>query len=431
VTKFKAGAKGKAGLRALVAGALAVTPAVASAGETTTPTVATPAVAGWAEFIETLRTLPERMLAKLPEAQRNDPQMQQEVARLALESLASSSISAIGSDGDFPAFLPSINQLLNVGQPNADTLYRTARITAGASYRMRGLRGSLNQVKIAQVVPRGAETAKGRAYLDVNALHVDAHDRYDVLISPARPAGYDGDWWELGPNANSLMLRMVSADWTHERSPTFSIERTDKPMGRPRTSAADLEARLRTLPHAVNFIGLMFVDHVEQLRREGFTNRFKEFDVSQIGGLTGQFYFETAYDLKDDEALIIETPVPKICPYHSLILTNEIYETTDWINNHSSLNNAQAKPDSDGILRHIVSARDPTVRNWLDTAGYPTGVIQGRWTDCDANPIPTIRKVKLADVLQYLPTDVAKVTPAQRDAIIRERRMAAQHRPVW
>ena len=417
----------KTTLGTLAAGALTAAPLSASAQQ------APPAspVAGWGEFVESLRTLPERMLAKLPEAQRSDPQVQQEVARLALESLASSSISALGGDGNFPEFLPTINRLLNIGQPNADTLYRRAAIIPGASYRMRGLRGSLNQVKIGQVVPRGSESGMGRAYLDLNALHVDAHDRYDVLIGPVKPAGYTGDWWELGPNANALMLRLVSADWGRERSPTFSIERTDKPMGQPRPSAANLEARLRALPPAVNFIALMFVDHVEQLRAEGFVNRFKEFDVSQIGGLTGQFYYEGVYDLADDEALIIETPVPKICPYHSLILTNEIYETTDWHNNHSSLNNAQALPDSDGILRHVVSAKDPGVKNWLDTAGYPSGVVQGRWTDCDSNPIPNVRKVKLADVPGLLPRDVARVTAAERDAIIRARRMALQHRAVW
>lgn len=46
-------------------------------------------VAGWQELIDNLATLPDRMLAKLPAAQREDPQIQQEVARLALGSLVS------------------------------------------------------------------------------------------------------------------------------------------------------------------------------------------------------------------------------------------------------------------------------------------------------------------------------------------------------
>ena len=226
------------------------------------------------------------------------------------------------------------------------------------------------------------------------------------------------------------MLRMVSADWGKEAEPTFAIERTDKPVGRPRPSAASLEQRLRALPRSIDSIALMFVDHVEQLRTQDFVNKLKVFDVP-FGALAGQFYYEGVYDLKDDEALIIESAVPAKCDYRSLILTNEIYETTDWINNHASLNDTQAPPDSDGKLRIVVSARDPGVRNWMDTSGYPTGIIQGRWTGCDSQPIPEVRKVKVGDVASLLPKDVARVTPEQRQAIIRERRRALMERPYW
>lgn len=388
-------------------------------------------VAGWDEFVESLRTLPERMLAKLPEERRDDPQIQQEIGRLALGALASSAIDAIGADADFPQLLPAIGQLLNVGQPNADTLYRTTSIAPDGVYRLRGVRGALNQLKIGQVAPRNAETGAGRAYLDVNELRVDAEGRFDVLISQRRPHGYNGDWWQMLPATYRLMLRMVAQDW-NEASPTFSIERIDRPMRRPRPPAADLERRLRILPRAIDGIGLMFVDHVEQLRREGFINgKFKEFDVSMIGGLVGQFYYETVFELADDEALIIESTIPKVCPYRSLILTNEIYETIDWYNNHSSLNGAQSAPDGDGKLRFVVSAKDPGVKNWLDTAGYPTGIVQGRWTDCDSNPLPTARKIALADAMKLLPKDTAMVTPEERDVILRERRAAYVQRPHW
>src|ERR1700736_4203919 len=97
--------------------------------DATLPVAATKSsVAGGDELVETLRTLPDRMLAKLPAEKRGDPQFQQEVARLALESFTSGAIDAIGGDADFPALLPTIGQLLNVGQPNADTIYRSARI---------------------------------------------------------------------------------------------------------------------------------------------------------------------------------------------------------------------------------------------------------------------------------------------------------------
>jgi hypothetical protein len=419
-----------AGLAAVALAALPFAVRAQAGSAPAAPQAAAAGVAGWGEFAESLRTLPDRMLAKLPVAMRGNPQVQQEIARLALEAVATSTLEAIGGDGDAPVFLPSIGQLLNVGQPNADTIYRAASITPGASYRIRGKRGSLRLAVLAQVAPPTNPGAGARGHLHLSDLKADAEGRYDVLLSATKPAGYTGDWWQLDSRATRLMLRMVSADWGKEAEPTFAIERTDKPVGRPRVPAATLEQRLRALPGAIDFIGLLFVDHVEQLKTQGFVNRLKVFDVP-YGALAGQFYYEGVYDLKDDEALIIESPVPAKCDYRSLILTNEIYETTDWINNHASLNDAQSRPDSDGKLRIVVSAKDPGIANWMDTSGYPTGVIQGRWTGCDSQPIPEVRKVKLKDLATLLPKDTLRVSAEQRQAVIRERRRALLERPYW
>lgn len=390
-----------------------------------------PAIEGWDVMVDGLRDLPRQMLARLPAEQQSDPQVRQEVARLALEALGSVTIDTLGGDADFPAFLPTIGQVLNVGQPNADTIYRAARIAPDGVYRLTGTRGSLNQAVIGQVVPRNAETGSGRAHLDINALPVDGADRFSVIISAARPDGYTGEWWELRPAANRLLLRMVAYDWASEVSPTLALERLDRPMTRGRVPASVLEQRLRAMPVAMGFLGPMFVDHVEQVRAEGYVHRFKVPDFTNGGGLEGQFYYETVYDLAADQALIIETEVPETCPYRSLILTNGIYETTDWYNNHASLNGHQSPVDSDGKWRVVVSARDPGVANWLDTSGYPVGMIQGRWTHCSSNPVPSITVVPLADLAAHLPADVARVTPEQRDEITRARRQAAMQRPHW
>lgn len=390
----------------------------------------TKAISGWEDFIESLRTLPERMLAKLPDAHRGDPQVQQEVVRLALASLASQTTSALGADGDAPQFLPSLGQVYNIGQPNADTVYRSAAIAPGGSYRIRGVQGTVNHTVLAQMVPQDISISGPRSHLHLSSLTSDEHGRFDVLLSAEKPEEYSGDWWQLHPAAHTLLLRIVSTDWAGGVGPTLSIERVDRPIGRPRPPAGLLEQRLRMLPRMVDMLALMFVDHHEQLRNDGFVNRFKVFEVGP-GALAGQFYYECAYDFADDEALIVESDVPNKCQYRSLILTNEIYETTDWYNNHSSLNIHQAAPDSDGKLRIVVAHKDPGVRNWLDTAGYPRGVIQGRWTECDSHPLPDARLVKLRDLRDTLPVDVAMVTSEERQAILRERRRALLERSLW
>jgi hypothetical protein len=105
--------------------------------------------------------------------------------------------------------------------------------------------------------------------------------------------------------------------------------------------------------------------------------------------------------------------------------------TTDWSNNQSSLNDSQARVDSDGTLRVVVSARDPGVPNWIDTAGYPQGLVQGRWFGCGEAPVPSARKLAIGEVRGAIPTSTPVVTPGQREQQIRERRSALQQRPLW
>jgi hypothetical protein len=407
----------------------------AAAAQPQPPDFPAPPFAAWTSFVDGLRGLAPKMLAELPPRLRHDPQVQQEIGRLMLEALAARTLDTISADGDHPVFLPALNETLNVFQPNADTTYKIAYITPGGSYRLRGDAGSLRLTKLGQFGPSpvdiGGTGSPALAYDDIGALHRDAQGRFDVILSPTRPAGYQGDWWPLDPHAMSLMLRQVAYDWPHERDPTISIERLDAPVERPRPSATELEARLRRLATITANTALMFVDHVEGLRRAGYINKLKVFDVSHMGGLVGQFYYEGAYDLKPDEALIVEAKVPEKCTYSSIILTNDIYETTDWYNNESSLNGSQVRVDTDGVLRIVVSANDPGVPNWLDTAGYSSGAVQGRWTGCATTPVPSVRKVKVADIRQALPLDTPVVTAAERDRLIRDRRATLQQRPLW
>jgi hypothetical protein len=413
----------------------ALTP-LASKAQTPSGSEAGSAVPGWTELLDGLRDLPDRVLSRLPEAQRNDPQIREEVGRLALSAVAAATIDALASDPDHPVFIAATNNYLTIGQPNADTNYRSARITPGGSYRLRGRRNSINQARIAEHAPRpkpgeGAANAAPLPVHDLNALKIDGEGRYDVILSPVRPAGYTGDWWQLDPTTNLLLVRMVGADWEHEIEPTLSIERLDVPAPRARLSAKVLEDRLRSVPAFADLIAPQLIDRPQKLRNEGYVNKLKGVDMSQIGGLAGQFYYEGTYELRDDEALIVETPLPEKCAYRSLILTNDIYETTDWYNNHSTLNGAQAAADKDGVLRIVVSARDPGVMNWLDTAGYASGVIQGRWLDCSSQPVPTVRRVALKDVRKSLPSGTSTISAQQRDQQIRDRRAALQQRPLW
>src|SRR3546814_9966739 len=98
------------------------------------------------------------------------------------------------------------------------------------------------------------------------------------------------------------------------------------------------------------------------------------------------------------------------------MLTDYFYETTDGGNTHSSLNDAQARVDKDGLFRAVISAQDPGVPNWLDTAGNASGAVQRRWLDCSDKPIPDTRVVKVKDIRKYLHARTSSVTAEPREA---------------
>ena len=399
-------------------------------------------IPGWDEFVEKLRDLPREVLAKLPERVRDDPQTRQELGRKMQSAMVFSLLDSLAGDGDYPFFRPGNGFIFNFGQPNADTIYRLAKVTPGGSYRLRGKPGKLRAAIIAQRGPFPCEPG-GEAdnvqpgpsldHHDLNALKLDSDGWFDVILSPSRPDGYDGEWWELQLHTNKLWFRGVNADWRNSDVPTFSIERLDiAPGGRERPSAAYLKDQLHLLGEAVTFYSGVEMAHIEAMRDKGFINeKLTYYDTTDVVGLEGQFYFETAYELADDEALIIEAIIPPVVEYWSVMLTDEVFETTDWHNNHSSLNDTQAYVDNDGVVRFVISAKDPGVANWLDTVGHRSGQFQGRWFRSEGATLPTAKRVPLADVRKHLPSETPFVTPAQRDAILRERRMWLQQHRLW
>ncbi len=388
----------------------------------------------WEQLIEGLRPLGDAMRARVPARLRGDAQVIAESMRLLLAGITRATTDALVGDRRHPMFVPELNIAQNIFQPNADTIYLSCLIERGGSYIIRGDRGTVRMVILALMGPDTLRTGQHHPLLgqiDFDTLTVDSDGRFELVIAPTRPAGYTGDWHQLDPLCEKFMVRIVGCDWGVEREPRFGIARLDVDEGKGRPSAAALHHAFGEIPGIVGVCALAFPTHVEELRDQGHLNALKIFDVSQMSGLVGQFYYEGAYELADDEALITEVKVPASYRYWSIILTNDLYETTDWYNNQSSLNDKQGVVDSDGVFRTVISARDPGVHNWLDTSGYATGAIQGRWFEASEKPMPSIRKVKLAEVMQSLPADTKLVSPSERAIALRNRRLAAQMRKIW
>ena len=388
----------------------------------------------WERLVDALRPLGDAMRARVPERLRGDPQIMAESMRLLLAGLARASSDALVGDRRYPMFVPELNIAQNIFQPNADTIYKSCLIERGGQYLLKGERGTTRMMILAQMGPDTLRTGKHHPVLgqgDFDSLTLDRDGNFEVVLAPERPADHSGDWWPLHADCEKFMIRIVSCDWGGEREPRFGIDRLDVDVAKGRPTRDALHHAFGEMPGITGVCALAFPTHVEELRDQGFLNALKVFDVSQMSGLRGQSYYEGAYELAEDEALITEVEIPSEYRYWSIILTNELYETTDWYNNQSSLNDTQGVVDTDGVFRTVISARDPGVHNWLDTAGYKSGAIQGRWFGASATPNPTIRKVKIAAVVDSLPAGTRRVTPEERMLSLRNRRLTAQKRAIW
>jgi hypothetical protein len=99
---------------------------------------------------------------------------------------------------------------------------------------------------------------------------------------------------------------------------------------------------------------------------------------NKVQGDPGTRYFTGAFQLRDDQAMIVEIP-QMTCDYWQIALCNHWQEPLP----ASHRNHSTAKKDADGVVRIIIAPRDPGHPNWLTTAGRTRGVIWHRRINSD------------------------------------------------
>jgi hypothetical protein len=350
-----------------------------------------------------------------------------------MAGIASGFIACVYADGDYPEFVSLYNMPFNLMAPEPNYMYLWTPVNSAGTYRVRGFRNTCRFVELSQFSGYYADgTDKGTvANLDLDSLKLGPDTSFELIVGKERPKGYTGNWFEMSPAADYLLVRSASYDWVNERDPLLSVERLDVPVQRPRETAEKIAERLKHLAVWVEKGPIRGYERFSALEAQGMRNKLLVHPYQSMGGALGQIYLEGLYDIADDEALIIDTEIPKKCRYWGFLVTDDQFGTIDWMNRQSSINGFQAKLDKDGKFRGVISVRDPGVSNWLDTGGYNYGIMQGRWNQADSCPMPTVTKVKLADLRKHLPPETPTVSPEVRDATLRERRMGAHFRRRW
>jgi hypothetical protein len=387
------------------------------------------ALAPWSTYVDLLK--PAGDLNDITWQPGSD-ELRAELYRQLLMNLALGYFIYFQLDPRYPDWTPFLNSVFML-QPNPDDTYYLAKLDGDGVYRISGERGSVHILTLSLgFEPMGTSERVGGslAQYDIDDLPLGKDGRFEVMLSPTRPEGYSGSWWPLPRDAQTILARQRSYDWGNERDARIAIERLDVPALKPRMSAAEIDSKLRELLGGFTArLSRMWLQYQNNVRDRGLINRIETTSFS--GALPVQVYWQGIYQLAADEVLILETQLPKQLRYWNVQLNDELWNAVEFIHRQSSLNGRQARIDSDGRFRAVISLDDPGVPNWLDPGGYLQGMLVGRWYQADTAPIPTLKRVPFAELRQHLPADTPVITPEQRSEVLRERRVGAQMRRRW
>jgi hypothetical protein len=391
----------------------------------------------WTEQMKALEGVGEGLI----EAWRPDGATEaeeQDMNKLALSILACGYLCYVYTDARRPVFMPQWNFACNQGGPNPDYVYLTTEIDSDGVYEISGTRGTTRFVEITQqeqlmTSPKTferRETPPLRTTHDLDELEIADDGSFRVILSAERPDGHSGDWWPLDPRTRKLLMRKCACDWNREVDARVAINRLDDPGAdmTPEEIARRFSAMAEWIDGMIRF-DMQLVRYYRE--HHGINVLLRSQWIEDVGGLAKQAYYDGIHQIDEDEALVVEFPVPTECHYWQILVADDRFATVDWVNRQSSLNDAQARIDGDGRFRGVVSTRDPGVHNWLDKADFPWGILQARFYKANEYPDVTVTKVPVADVLQHLPPDTSVVTPTQRKEQLRIRREGAQLRQIW
>lgn len=393
-------------------------------------------------------------------------------------------------DPNLPYFQRYVRMMSKWTIDNPDTLYLGAPIDPAGSYRIEGRAADTRewrtgeranvfpkaprvvtfQTTTAQVGQTGslAEFARCRNQTLAAVRHFeiepDAEGRFEILVAPARPAGYSGLFLPTraqlpcrdaagnpvmrAREATSINVREIFSDWVRERALELEIVRIDgETRQRPPTNPAAMGEVLRQIgtqvPNQIRFWNRLHEQGLEVLDDRNGDGRqalplndmnppMPPFIAGGTAG-AGQLYSAGTYRLEDDDALIVRVEAPSEPAYLGFQLANLWGESLDQASYTSSRSGGQLARASDGARYFVISRGDPGVPGWVDTTGVQHGTISMRLIYHEAPTgasLPTVstQLVKLRDVRARLPEDTPRVDRAERLAEIAERQSHIRRR---
>jgi hypothetical protein len=321
--------------------------------------------------------------------------------------------------------------LYTLGQNGQDLLYGLLFVDGRQTYRLKGRMGDI-AVFLLQVQNGifGEAGVKVVGNYDWANFKIEKDGRFEVILSATE---HPGNWIKLDAarDFQFLHIRRSLSDW-HADAGELDVERVSElPDDYYDAEEFDEAAIASRIHRAALFVRYLTQDFNINLYNMYLNNAGGKKNVLTLlpGTLTSQVGSPSnntamaIFELRQDEALIVELDEVPNGAYWSFQLGDVWSRSLDFMNRQSTLNDREIVVDADGRIRCVISSKDPGIANWLDPCGRIEGTVVFRNYRASSAPVPASSKVKFAELNSLLPAGTAHVTPAQRTAAMVRRRL--------
>lgn len=309
-----------------------------------------------------------------------------------------------------------------------DIIYSILPVDGRYTYRVKGRHGDV-RLLLMQVLNKPMGVEGGRCTGNFEFCKADTgQDEIEIILSPDK---HDGNWVQLDPTSdmNVIVMRRFLLDWEEDPG-HLDVEMIGELEG---YDELDENAIAHRIDMAADFNlavierwGIGFYDFTMQMAK----NRFNAWVnvpgevMANIAGSASCNYAFLPFDIKPDEAIIIEMDPPLDSVYWSYQIVDVWDKSLDFMHNQTDFNMGSAAVDSDGKMRAVLSFDDPGVANWLDPMKRTQGIVALRNYRSKTFTTPTAKVVKAADVARHLPADTKRVSEEERRRSVGRRRAA-------
>ncbi|MFK8020731.1 MAG: DUF1214 domain-containing protein [Pseudomonadales bacterium] len=276
-----------------------------------------------------------------------------------------------------------------------DAIYHTAELSPAYRYEIKGNRGAAEYLGFMLYGRQLNGWNRAAANLSGESLQFDSSGNFRIVLSKTDPNDTKTSWLKLEDDIHMLMVRQYYHGRAGKTEASFSIRNLDQP-----SEVDSNETQVSTgLRDATVFLNETLNGAIALSNMLATAPNSIEPPSSYSADFGGIFYptFDNEYFggwfyLEDDEALVIEGPVPK-APYWGVSLQNRWMQSFDSTRYQTELNDHSIVTEN-GRYRIVVSHRQPSSGNWIDTAGKREGLLSIRYQLSDNSVKPNLTLMK-------------------------------------